>query len=97
MQNYNFHIWPGRGYCLDTFTASGFNFEDALDNLVCDLIDRGLSSYYVTSEEMDQIREDCDLSEDQDLEGYAYIDATMNGAPYPVYFLIENMKFEKLS
>ena len=46
---------------------------------------------------MDQLREDWDLSEDQDLEGYAYIDATMNGAPYPVYFLIDNMKFEKIS
>lgn len=97
MENYNFHVWPGRGYSLDTFKASGFCFEDALDNLVCDFIAKGETSYFVTCEEMDRLRDEWGLDEDQDLEGYTYIDATMNGAPYPVYLLVENMKFDRLS
>lgn len=97
MENYNFHVWSGRGYCLDTFAASGFCFDDALDNLVCDLIAKGKTSYFVTCEEMDRLRDEWGLTENEDLEGYAYIDATMSGAPYPVYLLVENMKFDKLS
>ena len=93
MENYKFYVWPGRGYCLNTFNASGYCFEDALENLVCDFIAKGETSYFVTCEEMDRLG----IDEDQDLEGYVYIDATMNGAPYPVYLLVENMKFDRLS
>lgn len=97
MENYNFYVWPGSGYCLDTFNASGSCLEDALENLVCDLITHGETSYFVTCEEMDRLRAEWGVDEDQDPEGYLYIDATMNGAPYPVYLHIENMKFDRLS
>lgn len=97
MNNYAISLWPGCGYCLDTFNVSGFNEEDALDNVVCDLINKGLKSYYTTVEEMDKLRDEWGLDEDQELEGYVYIDATMSGAPYPVYLLIENAKIERVS
>lgn len=97
MERYNFHLWPGCGYCLDTVEASGCCLEDALDNLVCDLIAQNKKSYFVTEEEMDRLRLEWGLNEDQDLEGYIYIDATMNGAPYPVYLLVENMQYDRLS
>ena len=93
----NFHLWSGCGYCLDTVVASGYCFEDALDNLVCGLISQNKAAYFLTCEDMDRLRLECGLNDDQDPEGYIYIDATMNGAPYPVYLLVENMQYNRLS
>ena len=97
MERYNFYLWQGYGYCLDTFIASGCCFEDALNNLVYDLISQDKAAYFMTCEDMDRLRLECGLNEDQDLEGYIYIDATINGAPYPVYLLVENMQYDRLS
>ena len=97
MERYNFHLWSGCGYGLDTVEISGNSFEDALDNLVCDLIAQEKKAYFVTEEEMDRLRLECGLNENQDIEGYIYIDATMNGAPYPVFLLVENMQYDRLS
>lgn len=96
MCKYEFYLWEGSGYVLDgPFVVNDTDFESALDELVAGLIKDGLSEYYLTEAEYDEL---CDRvgydreNEVDDLEGYIYIDATMCGAPYPVYLNTENMK-----
>lgn len=97
MNDYIINLWPGAGYYLTPFNISGTQEEDAIDNLVCELIEKQLTAYYCTCDEMDRLRDEWGLDEEQDLEGYIYIDATMSGAPYPVYLLIENAKIERVA
>lgn len=97
METYSIALWPGYGYVLDSFTAEGFNEMDALDNVVSRIIKEHYTAYFLTLEEMDALRMSEGLDDDHEPDGYAYIDATMNDAPYPVYLLVANMEITRIS
>ena len=92
---YKIMLWPGAGYCLDTFEVAGYSEEDALENLVAKLINEGKGEccYW---EQVDALENEYSES-DIDEMGYYYIDATMNGAPYPVYINLMNASIELLN
>lgn len=100
LRNYNVWLWPGAGYCLDgPFVAEDATCEEhALEKVVCELIAKGYCGYFLTNEQYEQLCKDCDYNPDEhfgdDMEGWSYIDATMEGAPYPVYLRIENARIE---
>lgn len=102
MAKVNFYLWPGCGYALDgpfTIESDLINknnyIELGLELLTAQLINSGATAYYMTEEENAETCARLGIEPDSDtgtLEGYLYIDATMNGAPYPVYLNIENLK-----
>ena len=97
---HSFYLWPGSGYCLDgpfTFDAADTDLNEShLEKLVAMLFEEGcICNYCLTVEEYDDFCRACgsEPSEmDDDLEGWFYVDATMEGAPYPVYLRTENLK-----
>lgn len=92
MNEYNVMLWPGAGYWLNQFKCEASHEEEALEIIVARLIQDGLSAYYLTTEEYEELFQD-ELTENPEFESdqYMYIDATMEGAPYPVYLLSENI------
>lgn len=94
-ENYKIMLWPGAGYWLDTFEVAGYSEQDALENLVAKLINEGKGEgcYW---EQIDALENEYSESEIEDM-GYIYIDATMNGAPYPVYVNLMNASIEVLN
>ena len=93
--NYKIMLWSGVGYWLDTFEVSGYNEQDALENLVAKLINEGKGEgcYW---EQIDTLENEYSESEIEEM-GYIYIDSTMNGAPYPVYVKIIKANIEILN
>ena len=94
-KNYKIMLWSGVGYWLDTFEVAGYDEEDALENLVAKLINEGKGEgcYW---EQIDALENEYSESEIEEM-GYIYIDATMNGAPYPVYLYLMNACIEVLN
>lgn len=100
MYTHEFYLWPGSGYCLDGPWAIESDRKDyceqEIEQLVAKLFELGLEKYYtLTDEEYDKLCRDCNYDREEmedDLEGWRYIDATMEGAPYPVYLRTENFK-----
>lgn len=100
----NFMLWPGAGYVLDgPFTVESElltddNLELAVELLAAYLIDNNLTDYYLTDEQYIEVCRDCDYNPEDydgdDLEGYLYVDGTMEGAKFPIYLGTENMRFE---
>lgn len=89
--NYKIGLWPGFGYTLEEFKVSdAYNEIDALEKLVAELTETGEGEGYLWR----KVEEDDEVDEVE--EGWVYIDATMEGASFPVYLRIENMKIEKI-
>lgn len=92
---YRVLLWPGRGYYRDVFYVKADSAESALEALSAYLIKEGLTSYYYTQDEYDDYLREAGISEEEDTS-YIYIDGTMEGAPYPIYLLSENMRIEEV-
>lgn len=95
MKNFNVYLWCGRAYLLDRFSALADCEEQAIDVVVTELIEKGYTDYYLTEREFEELFED-ELKENPEFESdqYIYVDATMEGAKFPVYLLVENMRIE---
>ena len=92
---YRVLLWPGRGYYRDVFYVKADSEESALEALSAYLIKEGLTSYYYTEDEYADYLSEAGISEEEDTS-YIYIDGTMEGAPYPIYLLSENLSIEKV-
>lgn len=96
-KTFNVYLWCGRGYCLDCFPACASCEEEALYKVVAEVISAGYTDYYMSEEEMEQAISDgvvYAFPNFNEVEGWMYIDATMEGAPYPVWLCTENLKIE---
>lgn len=96
MKKYNVYLWPGCGYGLEEFNIQALNEYEALDRLTACLINENKSAYYMTLDEMNAARAAGSVYEIEpdEFEGWMYVDATDEGAPYPVYLRIENAKIQ---
>lgn len=92
---YRILLWPGRGYYRDVFYVRADSEESALEALSAYLIKEGLTSYYYTEDEYADYLREAGISEEEDTS-YIYIDGTMDGAPYPIYLLSENLRIEEV-
>lgn len=94
-KNWTIGLWPGSGYLLTQFHVAASCLEEALDKIVTELIGGGLTDFYLTESQyrdyLEQTGQDPEENELGD-EYYRYIDATMEGAPFPVYLMVANMK-----
>lgn len=95
-----FMMWPGSGYCLDgPFSVSSElltkdNLEYAVELLAAYLLERGPRNYYMTVTEYDEWCKECGWDSDDDMEGWLYVDGTMEGASEPIYIRTENLKYQ---
>ena len=92
---YRVLLWPGRGYFRDVFYVKADSEGSALEALSAYLIKEGLTSYYYTEDEYADYLSEAGISEEEDTS-YLYLDGTMEGAPYPIYLLSENLGIEKV-
>lgn len=92
---YRVLLWPGQGYYRDVFYVRADSEESALEALSTYLIKEGLTSYYYTEDEYADYLSQAGISEEEDTS-YLYLDGTMEGAPYPIYLLSENLGIEKV-
>lgn len=88
-------LWPGKGYYRDVFYVRADSEESALEALSAYLVKEGLTSYYYTEDEYADYLSQARISEEEDTS-YIYLDGTMEGAPYPIYLLSENLGIEKV-
>lgn len=95
MRKYVIYLWSGCGYVLTPFEVEGFNEEDALENLVSELIKTEQTAFYEECETIEEMAAE-DGRDAMELEGWLYVDATMNGAPRPVFIRTENMKITEV-
>lgn len=98
-----FMLWPGSGYCLngpfvvESELLNENNLELAFELLAAYLIENGLKSYYLTDSEYYDLAKNLGLNPEEmmdDLEGWLYVDGTMEGAKYPIYICTENLRCE---
>ncbi len=95
-----FMMWPGSGYCLDgPFSVSSElltkdNLEYAVELLAAYLLERGLRNYYMTITEYDEWCKECGWDSEDDMDGWLYVDGTMEGASEPIYIRTENLKYQ---
>lgn len=92
---YRVLLWQGRGYFRDVFYVRADSEESALEALSTYLIKEGLTSYYYTEDEYANYLSQAGITEEEDTS-YLYLDGTMEGAPYPIYLLSENLSIEKV-
>lgn len=85
---YSVFVWCGSGYFLSRYDVNATCEEHALEIATVQIINEGAKGLYFTEDEATEIC-DCDPFEDESL---IYVDATMDGAPYPVYLRSENLK-----
>lgn len=94
-KNWTIGLWPGSGYLLTQFHVAASCLEEALEKITAELIGRGWTEFFMTEEQychyLKQTGQDPEENELGD-EYYQYIDATMEGAPFPVYLMVANMK-----
>lgn len=94
MKAFKVCLWCGFGYALDAFEVEATCEENALDLVVTDLVNNDRNAFFMTDEEMNEARaagEVYELNEDE-VEGWMYWDATLEGANCPVWIRSENMK-----
>lgn len=92
-KNYKFYLWCGAGYTLDgPFEVVADSTEQAIERLVAMLIKNGWCGYYQTEEEYAKFAEWAGVDSSEEIEGWLYVDASMEGAPYPVYLNVMNME-----
>ncbi len=94
MKAFKVYLWTGSGYGLDVFEVEATCEENALDLVVTEIVNNGRALLYMTDEEMDAARAAGDVYElnEDEVEGWLYWDATMEGANCPVWIRSENMK-----
>ena len=92
---YRVLLWPGRGYSRGVFYVRANHEQAALEALSAYLIKEGLTSYYYTEDEYADYLSRAEISEEEDTS-YIYLDGTMEGAPYPIYLLSENLGIEEV-
>lgn len=87
MKTYKIMFWIGT-----TFEAEGTCVENALENLAAKLVTEGEGErcYWLTVEYLEKL---FTKEEIRDMD-FWYIDATMAGAPFPVYLDMKNAKIE---
>ena len=87
-------LWTGIGYGLDVFEVEATCEENALDLVVADLVNENRTIFFMTEEEMNEARAAGDVYEldEDEIEGWIYWDATLEGANCPVWIRSENMK-----
>lgn len=97
----DFYLWSGAGYSLDgPFSVSSDilkknDTETAIELLATKLIEEKQHRFYLTQEQYEKMCERCGYNpDDGDMEGWIYVDGTMEGAPYPIYLRIENARIE---
>ena len=98
-KEYKIGLWRGIGYHLDEFNISAYSEQHAIEVLVAELITDGNTQFFETEEDFYALVDDGDvfiIGEDC-YEGWMYVDATSEGAPYPVFLRTENMSIELLS
>lgn len=95
MNSYNVYLWRGYGYNLHKFQTDAANEEEAFEFVTKEVTEKRLTDFFLTEEEFERDFEK-ELSDNPEYqsEKYSYIDATMIGAEYPVYLLVENSKIE---
>lgn len=98
-KEYKICLWSGIGYHLDAFNISAYSEQHAIEVLVAELIADGNTQFFETEEDFYALVDDGDvfiIGEDC-YEGWMYVDATREGAPYPVFLRTENMNIKLLS
>ena len=95
-------LYSGAGVELSTFGVTARSAEDALDQVVAYVIKNGLRGLYRT---VDDIEKDADFFKDEgqsvedwidNQDMFLYVDATMEGAPYPVYVDSANLAINEV-
>ena len=89
--NYTVSLWPGSGYGLYPVSVNADCEEQAIEKAACEVIRNEAKSFYLTEHEYEAYLNGLGIDEEQD-EYYMYVDATMEGAPFPVYLMIMNAK-----
>lgn len=92
MKKYNVYLWSGCGYSLDKLEVHACNEDEALYIAVATIVNEGRNQYFL---EVDNSFIGENMNEHEEVEGYMYVDATMEGADRPVYLRTENMKIER--
>lgn len=94
MKAYKVCLWSGCGYALSVFEVEATTEEHALDLVVTDIVNSGLSEFFLTDEEMQEAIAAGDVYDlgDGEIEGWLYWDATLEGADHPAWIRSENMK-----
>lgn len=95
--NYTVYLWPGQGYLLHDFNVANCSNEyEALEKVVVNIIENNWTAYFITEEQYEEMfAEELEEDEQYQDEQYLYVDATMEGAPYPIYLKAENLKIIK--
>lgn len=98
-KNYIIYLWCGSGYLLSgPFGAFATCEEQAIEIVTKELIELGLTELYFTAEQYDRLCKDFQYDPGEhfgdDMEGFLYVDGTMEGAKFPVYLRTENMRIE---
>ena len=97
-KEYKIGLWRGIGYHLDEFNISAYSEQHAIEVLVAKLINDECTQYYLTETDFYDLVDTGDvyiIGEDC-YEGWMYVDATGEGAPYPVFLRTENMNIKLL-
>lgn len=90
---YRVGLWPGCGYCLDTFDVRANHEEQALEIVLAYCQQHNYISDFV------EVEDECldELTEDELEEMYYYIDPTMEEpSARPAYIRLENLFVEKI-
>lgn len=99
MRTYNVYLWSGIGYCLTPFkNIEAYSELHAVEIVTAQLIKDNDIAFYLTLDEMEEARSEGYVfeldPENDEIEGWCYIDATMEGANAPVWLRTENMRIE---
>lgn len=90
---YEVDLWPGYGYGLYAQRVTADSDEQALEIACTNIIKNKYRSFYLTTEEVDELAESYGQTADEYAEEAAlcYVDGTMEGAPFPVFVRFENL------
>lgn len=90
--NYNimeatYNVDFGIGCCVHTERVAADCAEEALERATASIMAKGLSALYLDYDEAEELakRDECSIEDLEDMGVLLYVDATMEGAPYPVY------------
>lgn len=92
---YEVDLWPGYGYGLYAQRVTADSDEQALEIACANIIKNKYRSFYLTTEEVDELAESDGQTADEYAEEAAlcYVDGTMEGAPFPVYVALKTSGF----
>lgn len=95
----NLYLWSGMGYALTAFAVPEpcESLEYAIEQVTVQIVNNNQTDYFeeVDSDYINELYDEpWNDRENGDLEGWLYVDATMEGADRPVYLHIENLKYD---